>query len=146
MKQIAKDLTIRRRVGVELVETFQYAYDRSQEFFLQYGLTSKQYNILSILNSTEGPVSTSAILKLMVEKNAGVSRLVDRLISKKWVKKTTNSTDKRLIDIQLTKEGRALYDIVTTNLHEVDKVYDGLTDEEALQFCLLLKKVRKPIP
>lgn len=139
-----KTSSIRRELGLNLLETFNWAYHQSQLFFAQYGLTSQQYNVLKILEENHKALSTSDILAQMSEKNAGVSRLVDRLILKKLVIKETATFDKRLIAISITKEGASLLDQVSKKLNVLDQqVYGGLTDQEVEQINFLLKKIKK---
>ncbi|WP_185287773.1 MarR family winged helix-turn-helix transcriptional regulator [Chryseobacterium lactis] len=142
-KPKAEGLPLRRQLGISMVETYNNVYERSQEFFATYGLTSQQYNVLSILYDAGEPLSTSDILKKMLEKNAGVSRLVDRLIVKEFVEKSVNTGDKRLIDVRLTDKGEALYKTVTKDLSGVDDVYGALTDEEVEVLIRLFEKMRK---
>ena len=144
MKKIKADtLPLRRQLGIAMVETYNNVYERSQDFFAIYGLTSQQYNVLSILHDAKEPLSTSDILKKMLEKNAGVSRLVDRLITKGLVEKNVNAEDKRLIDIYLTDSGETLYKKVTQELSDVDNIYNTLTDDEVKVLILLLEKMKK---
>lgn len=142
-KKDLNELPIRRKLGIAMVETYNNVYERSQEFFAEYGLTSQQYNVLSILHDAGTPLSTSDILKKMLEKNAGVSRLVDRLIVKDLVEKSINPDDKRLIDVKLTDKGETLYAKVSDALPEVDAVYSSLTDDEAETLVFLLSKIKK---
>lgn len=137
------DIPLRRKLGITMVETYNNVYEKSQEFFAEYGLTSQQYNVLSILHDAGTPLSTSDILKKMLEKNAGVSRLVDRLIVKDLVEKSVNPDDKRLIDVKLTKKGEALCNKVSDALPGVDAVYGNLADEEVEMLISLLSKIGK---
>lgn len=142
-KTKGEELPLRRHLGIAMVEIYHIVYERSQEFFAVYGLTSQQYNVLSILHDAGEPISTSDILKKMMEKNAGVSRLVDRLIIKELVEKNVNSVDKRLIDVNLTEKGRNLYNRVTADLSGVDDVYKELTDDEVKVLLNLLEKMKQ---
>ncbi|MET3036003.1 MarR family transcriptional regulator [Chryseobacterium sp. NRRL B-14859] len=142
-KKDLNEIPLRRKLGIAMVETYNNVYEKSQEFFAQYELTSQQYNVLSILHDAGTPLSTSDILKKMLEKNAGVSRLVDRLIVKDLVEKNINPNDKRLIDVRLTEKGESLYAKVSDALPEVDKVYGGLTDDETETLLFLLSRIRK---
>lgn len=135
------EIPLRRKLGVTMVETYNSVYEKSQEFFAEYGLTSQQYNVLSILHDEGTPLSTSDILKKMLEKNAGVSRLVDRLIVKDLVEKSVNPDDKRLIDVKLTEKGEALCKKVSDELSGVDDVYGNLADEEVEMLISLLSKI-----
>ncbi len=132
----------RRKLGINLVHTFNWVYERSQLFFAGYGLTSQQYNVLKILYDAGQPLSTSEILEEMIEKNAGVSRLVDRLIQKQLMQKEMSATDKRRIDASLTEKGTLLYLEVTHHLKKVDAVYRALTDKEVATLNRLLDKIR----
>ncbi|MDC8099350.1 MarR family winged helix-turn-helix transcriptional regulator [Chryseobacterium rhizosphaerae] len=143
MEKDLQEIPLRRKLGISMVETYNSVYEQSQEFFAKYGLTSQQYNVLSILYDAGTPLSTSAILKRMLEKNAGVSRLVDRLIAKDLVEKKVNPEDKRLIDVQLTGKGEVLYYEVFTALPDVDAVYKNLTDTEVELLMTLLSKIRE---
>lgn len=136
-------MPLRRKLGISMVETYNNVYEKSQEFFAEYGLTSQQYNVLSILHDAGTPMSTSDILKKMLEKNAGVSRLVDRLIAKDLVEKSVNPDDKRLIDAKLTEKGEELYNKVSDALPNVDAVYENLADEEVETLISLLSKIGK---
>lgn len=136
-------LSIKRELGLNLLETFNWAYTKSQLFFTRYGLTSQQYNVLKILAENDKALSTSDILAQMAEKNAGVSRLVDRLVLKKLVVKEAVASDKRLIAVIITDEGVKLLNKVNEKLHVLDEeVYGALTDQEADQLNYLLKKIK----
>ncbi len=139
----AQELPLPRRLGIAMVESYNKAYELSQRFFALYDLTSQQYNVLSILHDAGEPLSTSDILQQMIEKNAGVSRLVDRLINKGLVEKRSNAKDKRLIDVVLTPKGELLYQEVTQNLAGVDVAYSDLTEEESETLIRLLRKIKE---
>lgn len=141
-KSNIQELPLRRKLGITLVESYTRAYEQSQLFFAEYELTSQQYNVLSILHEAGMPLSTSDILQKMLEKNAGVSRLVDRLILKHLVEKKHNSKDKRLIDVKLTSKGEKLYQEVTSHLVGVDTIYNSLTDQDVETLIYLLEKIK----
>ncbi|WP_437918693.1 MarR family winged helix-turn-helix transcriptional regulator [Sphingobacterium sp. LRF_L2] len=136
------EIPLRRILGIEFVSTFYGVYDNSQLFFNRYNLTSQQYNVLSILYENDEPLSTAAILHLMVEKNAGVSRLVDRLVLKGYVEKKINQSDKRLIDVFLTEQGRIQCKLVSENLNDVDLVFKNLDDDDVQDMLKLLRKIK----
>lgn len=141
-KSKIQEIPLRRKLGITLVESYNKAYEKSQLFFAEYELTSQQYNVLSILHDAGIPLSTSDILQKMLEKNAGVSRLVDRLIVKHLVEKKHNSKDKRLIDIRLTPKGEKRYQTVTSHLEGVDAIYNSLTDQEVETLIHLLDQIK----
>ncbi|MBC9909618.1 MarR family winged helix-turn-helix transcriptional regulator [Chitinophaga varians] len=140
MKNI--EIPVRRKLGLHLLRTFNWSYDQSQLFFAHYELTSQQYNVLKILHMAAHPLSTSEILEQMEEKNAGVSRLVDRLVLKGYVSKTINPADKRLVAVSITAAGLERVKKVDRNLDKLDLVYAALNDQEVAQLSKLLEKIR----
>lgn len=141
MKDSKHEISARQRLGITLYETYQHVFDKSQVFFEKFGLTSQQFNVLSILDEADTPLSTSDILKRMIEKNAGVSRLVDRLILKGLIEKKINVNDRRLIDIKLTSDGEKLCKQVFSRLSEIEEIYGSLTDKEVETLSNLLSKL-----
>jgi len=141
MKNRKKDvLTNRARLAVEVMEAFNMFNDISIDFFAKFDLTPQQYNVIAILH--HGPFSTSDILEWMVEKNAGVSRLVDRLVKKELVTKKTNKTDKRLLEIELTHKGKKLYQEISEQINQLDELSSNLDDGEVEQLISLLVKLK----
>ncbi|SKA47629.1 DNA-binding transcriptional regulator, MarR family [Chitinophaga eiseniae] len=136
------EIPVRRKLGLNLLRTFNWSYDQSQLFFANYELTSQQYNVLKILHMASQPLSTSEILEQMEEKNAGVSRLVDRLVLKGFVSKTVNPADKRLVAVSITASGLEKVKKVDRNLDKLDQVYAALNDHEVTQLNRLLEKIR----
>lgn len=134
-------LSDKKRIGVEILEAYHHLTHQALEFFKEYDLTPQQYNVLAILHFA-GAVSTSDILKWMYEKNAGVSRLVDRLLKKELVEKSVNPQDKRLVVIGLTQKGQELYKRVDRDFNELEKNSNSLTAEEIKTLIGLLVKLK----
>jgi DNA-binding MarR family transcriptional regulator len=140
-KESKEGLTPRIRLEIEILETYSLYKERSVEFFKEYELTPQQYNVLAILYNG-GSMSTSDILTWMYEKNAGVSRLVDRLINKGLVSKEADPTDKRLVTIKLTETGTKLFLMSDSDAKASDTFTSNLTDQEVEQLISLLQKLR----
>ncbi|WP_212004778.1 MarR family winged helix-turn-helix transcriptional regulator [Chitinophaga sp. HK235] len=136
------EIPVRRKLGLNLLRTFNWSYDQSQLFFAHYELTSQQYNVLKILHTAAHALSTSEILEQMEEKNAGVSRLVDRLVAKGFVTKVPNPSDKRLVAVSISATGMERLKKVDRNLDKLDHVYAALDDHEVAQLNRLLEKIR----
>lgn len=141
MQKRKKDvLANRTRLGVEIMEAFHLLNDTSTDFFAEFDLTPQQYNVIAILHY--GPFSTSDILEWMIEKNAGVSRLVDRLVKKGLVIKRTNQADKRLVIVELTHQGKRLYQEISEQINQLDELTSNLDDSEVEQLISLLVKMK----
>ena len=83
------------------------------------GLTLQQYNVLRILRGagSEG-LPTLEIGTRMVERQPGVTRLVDRLIRKGFVERSRSEADRRVVLCAITPDGLAL-------LAELDQVVEA---------------------
>lgn len=138
----SKFKSLHQKALVNLIFTANWLSGKHQDFFKPHGITSQQFNILRILKG-QHPKSISAteIKNRMLDKNSDVSRLLDRLISKKLIEKRICPADKRASDVFITYEGIELLD--TLNKHEktIDKILQ-LTTEEAEQLSNLLDKAR----
>lgn len=127
---------------VNLLYTSQYVTTILQDFYKSQDITLKQFNILRILKGAGQPLSTLTIRERMIDRMSDISRIVDRLVSKQLVTKCTNSNDKRLVDISLTKSGLALVNTISDRLSNTTPILSGLSNSEAKQLNNLLDKVR----
>lgn len=128
---------------INLIYTFNWVRDQMQGQLADHLLTMQQYNILRILRGAKQPLSTLQIRERMLDKMSDTSRIVDRLIVKELVKKTTCKRDKRLVDVVITERGLTLLKELDTYSAQMDKVLGNLTETEAKQLNLLLDKVRE---
>ena len=107
-------------------------------------LTHQQFNVLRILRGSHPkPLSTLQIRERMLDKMSDSSRIVDRLMKKELVTKTTCANDKRLVDVSITQLG--LEKLLEIDKKEVliDKSLHNLSEEEAETLSYLLDKIRK---
>lgn len=132
----------RQKAMINLTFTHNWVSERFKNFLDQFDLTSQQFNILRILRGAGGPLSTLQIRDRMLDKMSDTSRIVDRLILKKLVSKSTCAFDKRLVDVNITDEGLKILTEIDTLNEELDSLLCGLNDTEASQLNTLLDKVR----
>jgi DNA-binding MarR family transcriptional regulator len=78
----------------------------------------------------------------MLDKMSDTSRIVDRLILKELVQKTTCPKDKRLVDVVITEKGQALLRKLDNESNNVDMIMNSLTEEDAETLSRLLDKLR----
>lgn len=127
---------------VNLIFTHGYLSEKLKSIFNRTGITSQQYNILRILRGAGKPLSTLELRKRMLVKMSDTSRLVDRLILKGFVKKTTCPKDKRLVDISITATGLKLLVELEKFNDEMDQLLQPLSTEEVNSLNKLLDKIR----
>jgi MarR family transcriptional regulator, 2-MHQ and catechol-resistance regulon repressor len=76
----------------------------SDERFRRWGLTDNHYNVLRILNGAAEPISQIEIGRRMLSSRANVTKLLDLLESRKFVRRLS-CKDRRVNLIELTDEG-----------------------------------------
>jgi DNA-binding MarR family transcriptional regulator len=137
-----KFTSVHQKALLNLIYTSNWLQAKQQEFFKSFGITGQQFNILRILKGQyPKSISGTEIKSRMLDRNSDVSRLLDRLASKKLITKKTCPNDKRASDVLITKEGLTLLDEVSKSDNH-DRVL-SLTDSEAEILSELLDKARR---
>jgi len=132
-----------QRAEVNLIFTCSWLNERIKLIIDEADITTQQYNILRILRGSKKPLSTLQIRDRMLDKMSDTSRIVDRLIKKELVKKSTCVTDKRLVDISISDKGLKLLEDLDIRNSDIDNLINNLSNEEALHLSLLLDKIRE---
>ena len=128
---------------VNLIYTYNWVVEKIKEYLSAEDITLQQYNILRILRgSFPEPLSTLQIRDRMLDKMSDTSRIVDRLLMKGLVRKNTSKTDKRLVEVYITDEGKTLLAKLDQQNDQMDSVIKGLSEDEMIVFNNLLDKIR----
>jgi len=78
----------------------------------------------------------------MLDKMSDTSRIVDRLVLKGWVIKKTCPSDKRLVDISITGEGKKILSKIDQKEKEMTAIIANLNQQEMKTLNGLLDKMR----
>ena len=109
-----------------------------------YGLTHEQYNVLRILKGKHPEqMCVKDIANRMIEKSSNVPRIIDRLVAKDWVIRSTSEVDKRETVNQLTEEGIRILQESTKALDVQLEGMMQLNEDQAAQLNELLEGMRK---
>ncbi len=97
------------------------------------GITLQQYNVLRILRGA-GPegLPTLAIGERMVERTPGVTRLIDRMEEKGWVKRERCTEDRRRVWCRITDDGLRLLTPLDPNVNAVDDSLEQVLEQDQL--------------
>ncbi|MEJ2541471.1 MAG: MarR family transcriptional regulator [Gemmatimonadota bacterium] len=111
------------------------------------GVTPQQYNVLRILRGAgEAGLPTLEIGRRMLERQPGVTRLVDRLVAKNLVDRGRDPEDRRRVLCTIRAEGRALLEAADKRLESVDRVVAGGLDADDLSVLVhLLDRLRATV-
>jgi DNA-binding MarR family transcriptional regulator len=128
---------------INLVYTYNWSNEKVKKIFEKEDLTPQQFNILRILRGSNKPLSTLEIRDRMLDKMSDTSRIVDRLIKKDLVKKTTCKSDKRLVDISINTNGLKLLEKLDEYESYMEAIFSNISIDEAITLNRLLDKIRK---
>lgn len=131
-----------QKATVNIIFSAGWLQEKIKTFLDAEDITPQQYNILRILRGNKEPLSTLQIRERMLDKMSDTSRIVERLQKKALVEKKTCPTDKRLVDVVISKKGLALLDKLDKRNGELDGMLHSLSSEEAQTLNLLLDKMR----
>lgn len=131
-----------QKMGINLLFTANWLNEQISKLLAEQGVTQQQYNILRILRGSATPLSTLKIRERMLDKMSDTSRIVDRLIAKELVVKSTCEKDKRLVDITLSPKGLNLIDQLDQFNDRIDALLNGINESEAKLMNQILDKIR----
>lgn len=109
-----------------------------------HGITSQQYNVLRILRGAgERGLPTLEIAERMIESTPGITRLIDRLETKKLVSRERCLTDRRQVFCRITASGLSLLSALDAPVIEAaDSALGVLKKTELASLIDLLDRTR----
>ena len=135
--------TLEEKTFVNLLFTGKWIESSSKKFLDQFDVSPQQYNILRILRGQyPEPCKVSLVGSRMLDKMSDVSRIIERMRVKKLVERNIKSTDRRSMDVVISKRGLGLLYKIDEELHKMYSPFLRLTNEENLKLNDLLDKLR----
>jgi len=125
---------------LNIMYTANWIKSHQNDFFKTYGISPQQFNVLRILKGADKALKVQTIKERMIERSPNATRLMDKLCSKNLIKRIDCPEDRRVVHIEITKEGLMLLDDISKNLK--NDLLDKLTEAEAEQLSDLLDKIR----
>jgi DNA-binding MarR family transcriptional regulator len=108
---------------------------------LEYNVTPPQWGVLVALWDQDG-LSLSELAKRSFFDGPTMTGIVDRLEKANLVQRKRDSTDRRVISVYLTDEGRRLESVLPALSEEANReAVAGLTDAEIARFTETLRRV-----
>jgi len=145
MGDISKDIQSRFannkvKAMLNIIYTANWISSKQNAYFKPFDISPQQYNILRILRGAGEPLAVQIIKDRMLERSPNMTRMMDKLCLKELIKRIACPTDRRVVHIDITKNGMEL-------LAEIDKdvqedILENLTLKEAATLSNLLDKIR----
>ncbi len=109
-----------------------------------YEMTPEQWQIMTILWESEGPLNQREIVQDTLKDKHTVSRIINRLDRDGWVTKEVSPKDKRSTIIKLTKKSNSLRKEMLKKLSKHFKeIFNDLGEKQHKDLLQNLKKLRK---
>ncbi|MFN8318789.1 MAG: MarR family transcriptional regulator [Saprospiraceae bacterium] len=130
-----------QKAYINLYYTYYHFHNLHSQLLKPYDILPQHYNILKIVKGKyPEPVTPGHILDVMLDKKRDLTRLVDKLVSMKFLERCQSKENKRFVHISLTPKGYELTlkmesEMKTLLLHH-------LNDEESELLSTLLDKMR----
>lgn len=129
------------RVRSEMLAAVDRALD-SDERLGSLGLSAAQFIVIAQLATAESAKSASDLCKGISYDAGAMTRMLDRLESKGLIQRTRSSSDRRLVHLELTDEGRAVFPRMREISMMVGNRYlKGFTRAEARQLEGFLERM-----
>ncbi len=128
-----------------LLRTTDLVRRRLAEVVEPRGISPQQYNVLRILRGAgKDGLPTLEIASRLVEQAPGITRLLDRLEAKKWIRRERCPEDRRQVLCGITEAGRALLASLDGPVREFDgSILAMLSKAEQRTLVRILDKVRQ---
>ncbi len=110
-----------------------------------YDLTVDHWGVLEILNEHEG-LSLTELSRIMLKDLPTLTKIIDLVSKKGYVKRKTNIKDRRKFNLVLTKQGREVVVALQPIAEEIrSKIKKALTDEEVAILISILNKINSEL-
>lgn len=143
--KVKHSLKLSKRTVVNIILTGSYVSLRLNNSLKPHGITLQQFNVLRILRGQHGkPLNLFEIQERMINKNSNSTRLIDKLVDKKYVKRITDKDNRRKIKVTITQEGLQFISKLdeVVDQQEEKRIVEKLNDKELEQLNKLLEKIR----
>ena len=145
MGDLSKDINskfenIKVKALLNIIYTANWITSCQNESFKDFGISQQQYNILRILRGAKEPLKVQTIKDRMLERSPNATRLMDKLCAKDLIKRLPSEQDRRVVKIEITKQGLDLLNTIPSDLNK--ELIQNLNEEEAKQLSDLLDKMR----
>jgi len=145
MGDISKDIqssfkNAKVKALLNIIYTANWIQGQQNTFFKPFGISPQQYNVLRILRGAGEAISVQTIKDRMLERSPNATRMMDKLCAKDLIERVACPTDRRVVHIEITKQGLELLTQIDGDLKH--DYLENLNVQEAEMLSDLLDKIR----
>lgn len=128
---------------LNIVRTASVLTAIGDHLFREFDMTEAQFNVLFSLKYNPRHVTQSDLGKRLVVTRASITSVLDKLETKKLVKRVAVPDNRRIYHVELTDKGRALVDEVEPLYREkIHEAMQGIEDKNCRQLIAVLERIR----
>jgi DNA-binding MarR family transcriptional regulator len=136
------EIPLNRRTVIHFMLVNNKVNEVILEALKPFDVSLQQFNVLRILRGQNGkPANLSTLNDRMVTKMSNTTRLVDKLILKKYVDRITCPSNRRKIEINITLKGEKALKKMDTKMNHAEKtILRNFSKKELEQLNILFNK------
>lgn len=133
-----------QKANINLLFTASWLNQKSAKALKPFNISWQQFNILRILRGMgDKPATIKILTERMIDKMSNASRLVEKLKQKGLVERRSCPSDRRQVDILITKEGLSILEDASKAMENaLSGVSDHFSEEEAKTLNEILDRMR----
>lgn len=129
---------------VKLQRAAESVVERTARGYTAMGLTTSQFGVLEALLHL-GPLTQTGLARKILKTSGNMTMVVDNLERRGLVRRERSTTDRRVVTVSLTEEGRALItQLFPSHAHAINQEMGALTPGEQAELARLCKKLGTP--
>ena len=138
-----ESLELAKNTVVGILKAGSKVEEHIGEVLKTFDISLQQFNVLRILRGRKGmPANLQTVQKRMIHKMSNTTRLVDKLILKKFVVRKTCKENRRKIEITITEKGLDVLSNLDTKIQKTEaNILKPLNLEEQKTLRNLINKI-----
>ncbi|WP_406670263.1 MarR family transcriptional regulator [Methanolobus sp. ZRKC4] len=128
-------------IGALISITYRSNFVRLNTRMKELGLSGGQFSVLMVLSYEQGLTQDKIAWLLLIDKGS-VARAVNVLEDKGFVKRVTDESNRRAVQLYLTESGeRIIPEVIRIDQEMEQIIFSGFTEKEKTQIKALLLKM-----
>jgi DNA-binding MarR family transcriptional regulator len=124
-------------------QTYLLSFRHLEQLTSREGLSYSQAAALGVLSAADRPLPLSHLARALTQEAQSTTELADRLERRGLVQRTRDPRDRRLVLLELTPEGRTLYQRLQPSLAEGgEQLFRDLSDHDRGRLAEALRPIR----
>jgi DNA-binding MarR family transcriptional regulator len=131
------------KLMINLLFTTSWLQRMQSSFLRPHDITIEQYNILRILRGAKGEkLSLNDVSSRMIDRASNTSRLIDKLVNKKWVIRNICPNDRRQSELLITDKGLEILSNLQGPIDEIIEQFSFISVSDTKKFNQVLDEIR----